>query len=94
MVVEGCREALFTGQITAVEFDYSTSGGYRVFVRGYDLLHQLRKRQPVRAHVQMNLLELARTLVDRITSYNVCYTKLLRGSIPGSWFASAPSTAE
>jgi phage baseplate assembly protein gpV len=32
-------------------------------VRGYDLLHRLRKRQPVRALVQVELAELARELV-------------------------------
>jgi phage baseplate assembly protein gpV len=64
VAVEGHSELLFAGQITAVEFDYSSSGGRRVYVRGYDLLHQLCKRQPVRAHVQMNVMELAQALVE------------------------------
>jgi len=64
VTVEGDSEPLFTGQITAVEFDFSPSGCRRVFVRAYDLLHRLRKRQPVRAHVQMDLKELALALVE------------------------------
>lgn len=66
VTVEGRQEPLFTGQITAVDFDYRSSGNHRVFLRGYDPLHRLRKRQPVRAHVQMNLLELARTMVEEL----------------------------
>jgi phage protein D/phage baseplate assembly protein gpV len=54
---------LFSGQVTAVEYDYDAAHGLVVRWRGYDLLHCLRKRQPVRAHVEMNLIELARQLV-------------------------------
>jgi phage protein D/phage baseplate assembly protein gpV len=50
---------LFTGEITAVEFVYEPAQGRKLRVRGYDLLHRLRKRQPVRAHVQAGLPELA-----------------------------------
>ncbi|MBI4538141.1 MAG: phage baseplate assembly protein V [Gemmatimonadetes bacterium] len=53
------EEALFTGDVTAVEYVYEPSQGRELRVRGYDLLHRLRKRQPVRAHVQVTLLELA-----------------------------------
>jgi phage protein D/phage baseplate assembly protein gpV len=54
---------LFSGQVTAVEYDYDAAHGLVVRWRGYDLLHRLRKRQPVRAHVEMNLIDLARELV-------------------------------
>lgn len=55
--------ALFVGQVTAVEYAYEPSRGRVVRVRGYDLLHRLRKRQPVRAHVQVTTADLARELV-------------------------------
>jgi phage baseplate assembly protein gpV/phage protein D len=54
---------LFTGQVTAVEFVYQPSVGHEVRVRAYDALHALRKRQPIRAHVQVTLEALARELV-------------------------------
>jgi len=61
--VEGCRDPLFIGEVTAVSYEYGPSRQQLVRVRGYDLLHRLRKRQPVGAHVQLNLNELAQTLV-------------------------------
>jgi uncharacterized protein involved in type VI secretion and phage assembly len=62
--VEGYHEPLFVGQVTAVDYDYGSAQGRQVHVRGYDLLHQLRKRQPVGTHVQVTVAELARTLVS------------------------------
>ena len=50
-------------QVTAVEHVYEPAHGREVRVRGYDLLHRLRKRQTVRAHVQTTLRDLARELV-------------------------------
>lgn len=64
VAVEEHEVPLFSGQITAVTYDYEPSGGQSIRVRGYDRLHQLRKRQPVRAHVQLTLAELARALVS------------------------------
>lgn len=61
--VEGFAAPLFEGEVTAVEHDYGPAGERRVHVRGYDMMHRLRKRQPVRSHVQVNLVELARALV-------------------------------
>ena len=55
--------SLFSGQVTAVEYVYQPSIGHEVRVRAYDALHALRKRQPVRAHVQVTLEALARELV-------------------------------
>lgn len=55
--------ALFDGEVTAVTYEYGPSRERLVRVRGYDVLHRLRKRQPVGAHVQLNLRELAQTLV-------------------------------
>jgi phage protein D/phage baseplate assembly protein gpV len=54
---------LFSGQVTAVEYGYHPSTGHEVRVRAYDALHTLRKRQPIRAHVQVTLESLARELV-------------------------------
>jgi phage baseplate assembly protein gpV/phage protein D len=61
--VRGQSPALFVGQVTAVDHIYGPAHEHEVRVRGYDLLHQLRKRQPVRAHVQVTLRELAKELV-------------------------------
>ncbi len=63
IMVEGFREPLFVGEVTAVDFEYGPSRERLVHVRGYDILHRLQKRQPVGAHVQLNLDELAQTLV-------------------------------
>ena len=54
---------LFSGQVTAVEYRPRPSTGHEVRVRAYDALHALRKRQPIRAHVQVTLESLARELV-------------------------------
>lgn len=62
--VEGFPEPpLFDGEVTAVTYEYGPSRERLVRVRGYDFLHRLRKRQPVGAHVQLNLNELAQALV-------------------------------
>ncbi len=63
VMVIGQQEPLFVGQVTAVEHCYEPAGGREIRVRGYDLLHQLRKRQPVRAHVQVTARDLAQELV-------------------------------
>jgi len=55
---------LFDGQITAVEHIYEPSNLRKVRLRGYDKLHLLRKRQPVRAFVQMTLHDLINELVE------------------------------
>ncbi len=59
----GC---LFEGEITALEHSYEASHGETVRVRCYDKLHRLRKRQPVRVHVQVTAADLARELVADI----------------------------
>jgi phage protein D len=57
-------EPLFVGQITAVEYVYEPSNIRKARVRGYDKLHLLRKRQSVRAYLQMTLQELIEELVS------------------------------
>jgi phage protein D/phage baseplate assembly protein gpV len=66
VTVAGFREPLFAGQVTALDFDYGPAQTRKVHVRSYDLLHQLRKRQPVGTHLQVTLAELAQTLVADI----------------------------
>jgi len=61
-VGEGAGE-LFSGQVTVHETVYGPAAGQQLIVRAYDLLHRLRKRQPVRAHVQVTLRDLAQELV-------------------------------
>jgi uncharacterized protein involved in type VI secretion and phage assembly len=63
VAVRDTSEPLFKGEVTAVEHSYQPSHGHEVRLRGYDLLHRLRKRQPVRAHVQVSARELALELV-------------------------------
>lgn len=64
LLVEGEDTPLFVGQITAVEYVYLPAGQREIRVRGYDALHVLRKRQSVRAYVQVNARELAQELVE------------------------------
>ena len=63
VMVAGQQEPLFVGQVTAVEHGYEPARRREIRVRGYDLLHQLRKRQAVRAHVQVTTQDLAQELV-------------------------------
>jgi phage baseplate assembly protein gpV/phage protein D len=56
-------DALFVGEVTALEYIYQTTQGRELRVRGYDKLHRLRKRQPVRALVDVELSEFASELV-------------------------------
>ena len=63
----GVREnnaKVFSGQITAIEYSYSADNERLLRVRAYDKLHQLRKRQPVTAHIELTLQELVRTLTS------------------------------
>lgn len=62
--VQGLSGTLFRGQITAVEQAYEATHGREARVRGYDLLHRLRKRQSVRAHVQVTAVSLAEELAQ------------------------------
>jgi phage baseplate assembly protein V len=59
-------EPLFTGEVTVIEYAHAAGGPREVRVRGYDLLHRLRKRQPVREHVQVTLQDVARELVAEL----------------------------
>ena len=54
---------LFDGEITAIEYVYEPDHDQAIRVRAYDMLHRLRKRQPVRVHTQITPANLARELV-------------------------------
>jgi phage protein D/phage baseplate assembly protein gpV len=58
---------LFYGEITAIEYEYQPVSAQVVHIRAYDLLHRLRKRQPVKVHVQATPLDLARELVSDLS---------------------------
>jgi phage protein D/phage baseplate assembly protein gpV len=57
---------LFEGEVTVVEHVYGPAREHEVRVRAYDLLHRLRKRRSVRAHVQLTPRDLAREMVSDI----------------------------
>jgi uncharacterized protein involved in type VI secretion and phage assembly len=61
--VSANTEALFDGQVTAVEHRYEADHGHQLRIRAYDLMHRLRKRQRVRAHLNVTPGDLARDLV-------------------------------
>jgi phage baseplate assembly protein gpV/phage protein D len=60
--VVGARQPLFAGDVTALHHSYASARGRVLRVRAYDRLHRLRKRQPVRAHVEVTVAALAHEL--------------------------------
>jgi len=60
----GDDRELFAGEVTGVGHCYGSSNELEIRVRAYDLLHRLRKRQPVRSHIDVNLRVLAERLVS------------------------------
>jgi len=56
-------QTIFSGEVTALEYGYEPDRGQTLRVRGYSLLHRLRKRQPVRMFVQVGLRDLAQELI-------------------------------
>jgi phage protein D/phage baseplate assembly protein gpV len=64
--IRGSDPVLFSGEVTALEYGYQPSGARQLRLRGYDLLHRLRKRQPVRAHVQTSAGDLAREMAAEL----------------------------
>ncbi|WP_327025377.1 phage baseplate assembly protein V [Micromonospora sp. NBC_01739] len=57
--LDGHPETLFSGEVTAVEVEYHPDGGATLRVRGYDLLHRLRKRQRLRVFESVTAADLA-----------------------------------
>jgi phage protein D/phage baseplate assembly protein gpV len=62
--VHGPDESLFHGQVTAVEHVFEAAAARQVRARAYDLSHRMRKRQQVRAHVQVSPRSLAQDLAE------------------------------
>ena len=58
------QQPLFQGDITAAEVAYGARGQRTLRLRGYDCLHRLAKRQPVRSHVNVTLTALIESLVS------------------------------
>jgi phage baseplate assembly protein V len=66
VAVAGQADALFAGQVTAVEQVYGPNRRREVRLRAYDLLHRLRKRQSVRVYQQLTVADLARELAGGV----------------------------
>jgi phage baseplate assembly protein V len=67
ITVAPTSELLFDGDVTSIEYEYEPDAAEVVHVRAYDALHHLRKRQPVKVHVQVTPLDLARDLVSDLS---------------------------
>ncbi|MEH0934772.1 phage baseplate assembly protein V [Micromonospora psammae] len=59
-------EQLFTGEVTCVEVEYAADGTALLRLRGYDLLHRLRKRQQLRVFEAVTVADLARDLCAEV----------------------------
>ncbi|HEY3704510.1 MAG TPA: phage baseplate assembly protein V [Terracidiphilus sp.] len=64
IAVTPTSQSLFDGEVTSIEYEYEPNAAEVVRVRGYDALHHLRKRQPVKVHVEVTPQDLARDLVS------------------------------
>ena len=56
--LEGRADALFVGEVTVSTVEHGPSVGLTVRLRAQDLLHRLRKRQPLRRHSHLSTAEL------------------------------------
>lgn len=64
--VRAANGPLFSGELTASETSWSGRRRGLLRVRGYDLLHRLKQRQPVRSHVNVSAGSLARTFAAEL----------------------------
>jgi len=64
--VSGFDNALFSGDVTAIEQVYGAERAREIRVRAYDRMHRLRKRHQVRTHVHITPRSLAEELVADI----------------------------
>jgi phage protein D len=65
-VAVNAGEVLFEGEVTGLNHAHSPSGGHEIRIRGFDLLHRLRKRQSIRALANKSLRQLAQELVAHL----------------------------
>ena len=61
-LASGTSWELFRGDVTALEYHYLEESRHEVYLRAYDRLHRLRKRQQVRTFEDVDLAELAGSL--------------------------------
>jgi phage baseplate assembly protein gpV/phage protein D len=61
--IAGQDQLLAAGEVTACEHLHAPDGRHRLRVRGYDVLHRLRRRRPLRAHTEVTAADLARELI-------------------------------
>jgi len=59
------KTLLFSGDVTAVEYEYDP-GGRKILIRAYDRLARLRKQFPIKVHVQVGLKDLAKEMVREL----------------------------
>lgn len=64
IMLERFPEPLFVGEITAVEYIYDDQNQRQIYLRGYDPLHRLRKRQKARLLDVNSFKKLAQILVS------------------------------
>ena len=57
---------LFDGEVTGLEYTYSPSSGQIIRVRGYDALHRLRKRQPIKVYQEVTPSDLTSELIANL----------------------------
>lgn len=62
--VAGQTPTLFEGEVTAIEHRHGPEREHELVVRGYDLLHRLRKRQRTRVLASVSAAQLARELAS------------------------------
>jgi len=58
--------AVFEGEIVGIGHGYTPDSQHELRLRAYDRLHALRKRRPVRTHVERSVADLARDLLGEI----------------------------
>lgn len=63
LVLEGQDTPLFDGHVTTVEHVFGAEQAHTLHLRGADALERLRRRRPVRVHVDVSPASLARELV-------------------------------
>lgn len=64
--IETQPNAIFAGEIAAVEHIHQPSGALMLRVRAYDPLVRLQRKQTLQTHVDVNTAELARILADGV----------------------------
>jgi uncharacterized protein involved in type VI secretion and phage assembly len=57
---------LFAGEITSCEYVYGPDRRNQLRIRGYERMHRLRRRRPVRAHTDVTVADLARQLAGDV----------------------------